>query len=156
PGGILKNITVPVKKGILLEHVQAFRQTVVRRPRPDYLSHAQQLYNWLIRPLDPDLNAAQVTILVFVPHGLLRTIPLAALHDGAQFLISKYAVAVTPGLTLTDPRPLPREGAKLLAAGLTDAVQGFPPLPYVATELQNIHQLYGTNPLLNQEFQETN
>lgn len=156
PGGFLKSVTVAVKKSALLEQVQAFRRTVVRRPRPDYLPHAQQLYNWLIRPLEPNFDAAHVTTLVFIPHGLLRTIPPAALHDGTHFLISKYAVAVTPGLTLTDPRPLPREGAKLLAAGLTDAVQGFPPLPNVGNELQNLRQLYGIHPLLNQEFLETN
>jgi CHAT domain-containing protein len=67
-------------------------------------------------------------------------------------LIQKYALAITPGLSLTDPRPLP-QSARVLAAGLTQAVQGFSPLPYVETELQAIANFYQRDLLLNQEFQ---
>jgi CHAT domain-containing protein len=77
---------------------------------------------------------------------------MAALHDGEQFLIQKYALAITPGLNLTDPRPLPQP-ARVLAAGLTQSVQGFSSLPYVKTELQAIANLYKSNLLLNQDFQ---
>src|SRR5262249_43245440 len=87
-----------------------------------------------------------------VPDGILRSIPLAALHDGKQFLITKYAVATTPSLSLTDPRPIPREKVMVLAVGLTETVQGFPPLPSVSTELREIQALYRTQVLLNQEF----
>jgi CHAT domain-containing protein len=79
-------------------------------------------------------------------------IPMAALHDGTQFLISKYAVATTPGLDLTDPRPLRREDTKMLAAGLTESVQGFSALPHVASELQAVQHLYGGRLLLNNSF----
>jgi CHAT domain-containing protein len=97
---------------------------------------------------------ASITVdnLVFVPDGPLRTIPMAALHDGKQFLISKYAVAITPGLDLTDPRAMKRENIKVLAVGLTESVQGFSPLPNVAAELQSIQALYGGDLLLNQNF----
>jgi CHAT domain-containing protein len=128
------------------------RHLLEKRITREYLPHAQRLYDWLIRPLEPALAAAAVDTLVFVPDGPLRTIPMAALHDGAQFLISKYAVATTPGLDLTDPRPLPREDTRVLAAGLTQAVRGFPALPYVSTELQAIQRLYGGTPLLNERF----
>jgi CHAT domain-containing protein len=77
---------------------------------------------------------------------------MAALHDGKQFLISKYAVATTPGLNLTDPRPINRERVKVLSSGLTESVQGFPPLPHVSTELRTIRTLYRGNQLLNREF----
>jgi len=90
--------------------------------------------------------------LVFVPDGPLRTIPMAALHDGNQFLINRYPIAITPSLNLTDPRPLKREGAKVLLLGLTQAVQGFSGLPYVADELKSIRELYGGELLLNDEF----
>ncbi len=77
---------------------------------------------------------------------------MAALHDGQQFLTAKYAIATTPGLNLTDPKPLQRERIKVLSAGLTEAVQGFPPLPFVTTELEALETLYGSDPLLNREF----
>ena len=98
------------------------------------------------------MASTTIDILVFVPDGPLRTIPMAALHDGQQFLISKYAIATTPGLKLTDPRPLPRGNARMLALGLSEAVQGFPALPYVAAELATLQRLYSAEVLLNQRF----
>ena len=77
---------------------------------------------------------------------------MAALHDGTQFLIKKYAVATTPGVTLTDPRPLDRKGIKLLSVGITEAVQDFPALPHVSREIETIHRLYGGTSLLNKQF----
>jgi len=114
--------------------------------------HAQQLYTWLIQPLEADFKAAGIDTLVFVPDGPLRTIPMAALHDGKQFLISKYAMAITPGLNLTDPRPIKREGAKVLAVGVTEAVQGFPPLPNVAAELEALRTIFPGTTLVDREF----
>jgi CHAT domain-containing protein len=81
---------------------------------------------------------------------------MAALHDGKQFLINKYAIAITPGLNLTDPRPVKRENVKVLSAGLTDSVQGFPPLPNISNELRAIQGLYGGTPLLNRNFLNSN
>ena len=56
---------------------------------------------------------------------------MAALHDGTQFLVKKYAVAVTPGLTLTDPRPLQQKKVEVLSVGLSEAIADFPALPNV-------------------------
>jgi CHAT domain-containing protein len=77
---------------------------------------------------------------------------MAALHDGAGFLIQRYAVATTPGLTLTDPRPLKRETVRALSIGLAEAVQGFSALPHVAEEVRAVNRLYGGDLLLNQDF----
>ena len=152
PSG-LKRFTVPVGSAALTQEVREFRLKLEKRTTHDYLAPAQRLYDWLIRPLEPDLAAAAVNTLVFVPDGPLRTIPMAALHDGKKFLISKYAVATTPGLNLTDPRPIKRENITLLSAGLTESVQGFPPLPNVSGELKAIQGLYGGDILLNKDFQ---
>src|SRR4029079_16301776 len=84
--------------------------------------------------------------------GALRTIPLAALHDGQQFLVARYALATTPGLPLTDPRPPPRGNAKVLVNGLTQGVQGFAPLSYVGQELDAIHSVYGGRELRDGNF----
>lgn len=151
PSGLTR-ISVPVNDATLTQEVRAFRQKLEKRTGHDYLSHAQRLYDWLIRPLEPDLTAAAINTLVFVPDGPLRTIPMAALHDGKEFLISKYAVATTPGINLTDPRPLKREAIRLLSGGLTESVQGFPSLPNVSGELEAIRKLYGGDLLLDQDF----
>jgi len=151
PSG-LQRFIVPVSNDRLTEEIRAFRHKLEKSTTREYLPHAQQLYTWLIRPVEPSLSQFSINTLVFVPDGALRTIPMAALHDGERFLISKYAVATTPSLTLTDPRPLRRETITAFSAGLTEAVQGFPPLTHVSEELQTIKRLYGGTLLLNREF----
>jgi CHAT domain-containing protein len=104
------------------------------------------------KPLQADLSASCIRTLVFVPDGALRLLPWAALHDGQQFLIEKYALAITSSLTLTEPRPLARDGVRVLAAGMGGAVEDFPPLPCVQEELRGIQRLYGGTLLLDQDF----
>lgn len=89
---------------------------------------------------------------MFVLDGSLRNIPMAALYDGEQYLIEKYAVALTPGLRLLPPKPLEREQMKALTAGLTEARQGFAALSHVALELNQIKSEVPSTVLLNQQF----
>ncbi len=110
----------------------------------DYLAPAQKLYNWLIRPIEADLQARNITTLVFVMDGALRVIPPAAFHDGKQFLVEKYASASVPTLRLSNLEPRNRENNRILAMGLTDAVEGFTALPGVEIEVNTIT----TNPVL--------
>ena len=154
PSG-LKRIAVPVPADQITKEIRTFRRLVEKRTTRQYLPHAQRLYDWLIRPLEPEFARHHITTLVFVPDSALRTIPLAALHDGSSFLMAKFAIAMTPGLTLTDPRPMNREHLKFLTAGLTTSVQGFPALPYVADEISSITQLYKSDQLINHAFQTT-
>lgn len=151
PSGF-QRISVEVTADRLTQEIRAFRRLVEKRTTREYLPHAQQLYDWLIRPLEADLSRHQITTLVFVPDSALRTIPLAALHDGASFVIKKFSLAMTPGITLTDPRPLNRSTLRFLTAGLTQSVQGFPPLPYVAEEMASIEHYYKVDQLLNDAF----
>lgn len=148
----LKRFPVAVPAAALTGEVRAFRRMLEKRTTREYLPHAQRLYDWLIRPLEEDLGKLAVDTLVFVPDGSLRTVPMAALHDGERFLIARYAVATSPGLDLTDPQPINRAKVLLLSSGLTKAVQGFPPLPHVAEEISHIHSLFGGEQLLDNEF----
>jgi len=148
----LKRRSVPVTASALTTEIRSFRRMLEKRTTREYLPHAQQLYDWLLRPLADDLRRLHVDTLVFVPDGPLRTIPMSALHDGKQFLIAQYAVAMTPGLDLTDPQPINRASAQLLSSGLTKAVQGFPPLPHVAEEMESIHSLFKGAQLLDNNF----
>ena len=152
----LKEVSVPVGAETLTKEVREFRRKLEKRTTREYLPHAQKLYDWLIRPIEADLTASPIDTLIFVPDGALRTIPMAALHDGKQFLIAKYAVGITPSLNLTDPRPLKRENMKVLAVGVTEAVQGFPALPNVSRELHELHTLLGSKNLLDRQFLASN
>ena len=152
PSG-LRRFTVPVGEPALTQEVRQLRRMLERRTTRQYLRPAQQLYDWLVRPLEAELAAAKIDSLVFVPDGALRTIPMGALHDGRRFLVEKYALAITPGLKLTDPRPLDRKNPRMLAVGVTESVHGFPPLPEVEAELVALREVFkGGTTLLNAKF----
>jgi CHAT domain-containing protein len=112
------------------------------------------LYDWLIRPLEPALSGREVRALVFVPGGALRTVPMAALRDreSGEFLIEKYPLAIAPGLTLTEPRPIDRERVQLLAAGITEPVQGFPGLENVGREIEAVGAVFPGRRLVDADF----
>ncbi len=148
----LKRVSVPVTAEALTRVVRQFRLALEKRTTWDFLPQARQLYRWLIAPLEPDLASLGIDTLVFVPDGPLRTIPMAALHDGKRFLVERFALGITPGLNLTDPRPIDRERLKVLALGVTEPVQGFPSLPNVAVELEALRTLFGSTTLLNDAF----
>jgi CHAT domain-containing protein/Flp pilus assembly protein TadD len=151
-GQELHRYAVAVGGAQLTNEVRAFRRTVQDRRSSNYLPHAKQLYTWLIAPVQGELASRNIQTLVFVPDGPLRTIPIAALHDGQHFAIEKYAIAVTPSMELTDTRPIDRRHFNLLSLGLTESVQGFPALPNVAEEVDTLKILYGGKLLLNGEF----
>lgn len=120
------------------------------------LTLSEQVYDWLIRPAELQLAENSLNTLVFVLDGMLRNLPMAALYDGQKYLVEKYRIALTPGLQLLEPSPLQPEKLKILAGGLTAARQGFPALPGVESELQEIsHKIQGEN-LLDQEFTKVN
>lgn len=140
------------------------RQTVLRfgqdlrlRTTRAYRRSAQTLYDWLVRPYAAKLAEAGIDTLVIVPDGVLRTIPLAALHDGKHFLIERYAVAVTPSLSLVDPKPLDLRRSRLLLAGLSEPREvagiAFGELEFVPAELAEVRARYGGELLLNDDFQ---
>lgn len=154
-GNRIQRVSVPKSSRALIQEIHAFRSLLEKRTTHQYLPYAQALYDVLIRPLDPLLKAMRIDTLVFVPDGALRTIPMGPLHDGTHFLIERFAIAMTPGLTLTDPQPLNRKDLRLLSAGLTQGVQGFPPLPNVEKEVKALQVLYGGQVLLDQRFKVT-
>ncbi len=117
---------------------------------------SQEVYNWIIKPAEKDLEQSQVKNLVFVLDGSLWNIPMAALFDGKHYLVEKYSVALSPGLQLVKPPKTEQNRFAALAAGLTEARFGFSPLPNVETELQEIKSILSSKQLINQAFTDSN
>jgi len=153
--GKLASYTAPVDRETLTAEVLAFRRALPRQATREYLRHAQQLYEWIIRPIEPALAELSPQTVVFVPDGPMRTIPFSALYDAntRKFLIETYPIAIVPSLTLTDPRPLPRGGIQMLAAGISESVDGFPPLEFVEAEIASLREEYPGRTLLNEQFE---
>jgi CHAT domain-containing protein len=130
---------------------------------PDRMLEVQKLsaeiYDWLIKPFTADLNQQPPKTLVFVLDNILQTIPMSALYDGKQYLIEKYAIALTPGLRLLNPQPT-SEQPVVLAGGVSQplevANQRFSALSYVTKELNIFTSSNNNQVLLNQQFTATN
>ncbi len=148
----LKRFQAEVGAEALTTEVRQFRRNLETRTSYSYLTQAQKLYDWLIRPIRPFLVENGIDTLVMVPDGAMRTIPFATLHDGENFLIQEFAVAVAPGLSMIDPKPLARGKVRMLLNGLSESVQGYAPLSFVTGELQSIEKTYSSEKLLNERF----
>lgn len=151
--GGLNLYTVPIGREELDEQVHRLRRSLPDRTFRGYRRSAQSLYEVLIRPIEDELVGANV--LVVVPSGRLRQIPFAALYDERknEYLIEKIAVASTPGLTLTDPRPFPAKLVQALAAGLSESVQGYVALENVAAEIGTVSRTFPSIVLMNRDFE---
>ena len=102
-----------------------------------YLQPAQQLYQWIMAPLAQALEDADIDIVIFCMGEGLRTVPLAALHDGQQFIVEKYAIAQIPGFSLFDARHRSLKNDQVLAMGASEFERQIP-LPGVPVELDTI------------------
>ena len=126
----------------------------------EVLPSAQQIYDWLVRPAQSELEHQGIKTLVFVLDGFLRRLPMAVLHDGKQFLIERYNIALTPGLQLLESGsaseasllPLFPTQFRVLVGGVAQARQGFPALPGVEKEIEDIAAITSAEVLLNQDF----
>ena len=141
PNQPLKHYSSSVTKAEFEATLRAYRQTLVIRSRRSFYKPSQQLYEWLIQPMAQDLQQSRVSTLVFVPDSALNNVPMAALHDGQQFLLESYNIAITPSLKLLGPAPLSTNGLSSLAAGISQANGGFQPLQYVRNELASIKEI---------------
>lgn len=144
-----------ISQEIVLETVKQLQQEL-SDPRnvnkENYLKSAQQIYKWFLAPLEDALQANKIEILVFEMDSKLRTIPIAALHDGQQFLIEKYAVALVPTFGLTDTRYFDMRQSSILTMGASE-FSNQKPLPAVPIELQNAVSKFPQGViLLNQDF----
>ncbi|MEH2258242.1 CHAT domain-containing protein [Nostoc sp.] len=156
--------TTKVPKDVLENVVEQLRKDLpIASREPDVKQHSQQLYDWLIKPIESDLRNADITSLVFVLDGSLRNIPMAILYDRQQqkYLIEKYAISLMPGLQLLDPKPLHNVRLNALIAGVEQErlIEGksFPELSNVTQELKLVQsEVKSSKELLNQEFTKAN
>lgn len=154
--GEIIQATTPVDSKKITETINNFRSRLEDPGNDYYQKDAEKLYAWLISPIEKYLLEKQIKIMVIIPDGPIRNIPMAALNDGRSFLIEKYSIVTTPGLTLTDPNALAKNRIKLLMAGLTESVQGFTALPSVALETDYIKNNFEGEILQNRTFTSSN
>jgi CHAT domain-containing protein len=119
----------------------------------EYLPPAQQIDRWLIQPVAAELKANKIDTILFCLGAGLRGLPLAALHDGRQFLVERYNLAIIPAFNLVDRQLTALPGNQVLAMGAATFTNNTN-LPAVPLELETITQkeLWSGKVLLNQQF----
>ncbi|MEQ9355357.1 CHAT domain-containing protein [Coleofasciculus chthonoplastes] len=139
----------------VLAEAQKLRRAItnpITRSTNRYLAPAQQLYQWIIAPIEDQLQTQGIQNLSFIMDGGLRSIPLLALHDGEQFLIEKYSAGLMPSISLTDTRYRDINDFQVLAMGASEFTDANP-LKAVPVELATITQkLWQGESFLNQDF----
>ena len=155
PDGTLRHYDTALPEVEVDRLVDEMRQSLNPAfPNQLRLQLSQQLYDWLLRPIEAELAANAIETLVFIPDGRFRNIPLAALHDGDRYTIEKYAIAISPGLQLLEPRAIDLDRLAIFTGGLTEARQGFSALPAVEFEVSQIAAKATSEIVLNREFTE--
>ncbi|MEQ9239117.1 CHAT domain-containing protein, partial [Coleofasciculus sp. E2-BRE-01] len=137
----------------VLKTTQQLRRAVtdIRIPRP-YLPVAQQLYQWLVAPVESELETQEINTIAFLVDSGLRSLPMAVLHDGNEFILEKYNINLMPSISLTDTRYVDMRNLDVLAMGASEFTDQNP-LPAVPVELSTIaDQLWQGQSFLNSTF----
>jgi CHAT domain-containing protein len=155
PSGVPIHKSIPAARRETLMQVVAYFRSELLSPSKinsqKYLPASQQLYQWIIAPLEADLKAQGIDTLVFSMDAGLRTLPLAALHDGSQFLVEKYSIGLIPSVNLTDTNYESAKNAEVLGMGASQFTNN-QPLLAVPAELNAIASEWEGKSFLNQTF----
>ncbi|MCL1466079.1 CHAT domain-containing protein [Argonema galeatum] len=168
PNKPLRHNVTRIRESEVEETVKQLRKYLKEPDRTKKVKElSERVYDWLIAPFETDLEIkiepekSLIKTLVFVLDGELRNIPMSALYDSEKYLIERYAIALTSGLQLLDPKPIPQGQIDALIAGATNAPsfekEGFGSLPNVREELDEVaKQLRSSRELTNEKFLKTN
>jgi CHAT domain-containing protein len=123
---------------------------------------ARELYNWLIKPIENDLAQAEANTIIYAPDGQLRYIPLAALHDGKQWLVQRFNINNITAASLIDFNPQSLDEPHIFAGAFTTGRYSFQVgmhkfnfagLPFAGKEVTEIAALIpNTTKLLDSGF----
>ncbi len=127
-----------VPLSLLIKTAKTLQENINSPLDKNYLKSSQQLHKWIIEPIEKEfLQGRKIDTLLFCVGAGLRGLPLAALHDGEQFLIEKYSLSHIPAFNLINTEYRPMKSGQILAMGASE-FQNQNPLPAVPVELANI------------------
>ena len=157
PNGKKAVNAINIPQAQLARLIQEWRFNLVTLEHGNYLPLSQELYRLFFNSdLESELAKINPSNLIFINDGLLRNVPMAALHDGQQFLVQKYALSTSLGLNL-QLKESTSVKRKVLAFGLSSKTDNFPPLPYVKDELKQIKLITNKNKqFFNEKFTANN
>jgi CHAT domain-containing protein len=157
PGQPLRYSSQKVSQQNIEETITKMRKRIeidefTPRQEQAFKQQSKQLHDLLIAPITTDLQKSKTKTLVFILDGVLRNLPMSVLYDGKQYLVEQYNLALTPGLQLVPPDDGERDRPQAFIGGISEARQGFEPLPGVKAEIDAIGKIMPTERLLNEQF----
>ena len=129
--------SAPVGSAELERKVLAFRDVLVN-PKLDPVPLGRELYDVVVRPAASDPALAGATTLLWSFDGVLRYVPVSALHDGTGYLVERYRSALFNRESISNLIDQPSGKFEGVGFGVARQVGSFKPLPAVADELQAI------------------
>ncbi len=134
---VQKAYEYPIKAATLNRKVLDFR-AALQNPKLDPLPLAQELYKIVVAPLAKDLDAAKAETLMWSLDGVLRYVPIAALHDGKQYLVERFRNVVFTNESKARLKDEVSKNWRALGLGVTKAHGQDSALPAVADEMRGI------------------
>ncbi len=156
PNGKLRKYAVNISQKQLNDLITQWRFDLENKENDNYLALSQQLYKLIFSSeIKSYLKTSEIEKLIFVNDGILRNVPMAALHDGENFLVEDYAITNSLGLNIQAKDSNPKI-EKVTAFGLTIGINQFPPLPYIEQEIKQLAEIVEQEEFLNDEFTKSN
>lgn len=151
----LKHHSSPVTSSEIDDRTEELSE-IIQLPRTmpkDVEPKTHKIYQWIIEPFENELDIhssrddSLIKNLVFILDGSLRNIPASLIFGEDQYLVERYAIAVTPGLQLLESQTtnLTIDNAQALLTGITESPsfenEQMGSLPNVRNELQALGQI---------------
>ena len=129
--------SVSIKRKDLNKRISALLSSL-KDPKADSKQNAQALYEVLISPIEKDLQASGTKTLMLSLDDRLRYIPFSALHDGHDYLVTRYSFPLYSAITHNRIASQSQANWNFAGLGVTKPWGDYPPLPEVKTELNGI------------------
>ena len=113
-----------------------------KKNREQFLKTTRDFYRILLRPVEAGIRTDR---LIIVPHGALHKVPFAALNDGRQFMVDRYAISVVPSSSVIEyvVRKRNKDRGRFLA--FANPETDYVPLGFAEIEVANIKRLFPEN-----------
>jgi CHAT domain-containing protein len=113
-----------------------------KKNREQFLKATRDFYRSLLMPVEDGIRTDR---LIIVPHGALHKVPFAALNDGKQFKVDRYAISVVPSSSVIEyvVKKRNKDLGRFLA--FANPETDYVPLGFAEIEVANIKKLFPKN-----------
>ncbi|MDJ0719296.1 MAG: CHAT domain-containing protein [Prochloraceae cyanobacterium] len=153
PNGQLLHHRVPISESELRKMAVDWYQKLKKGESWQLGVLSQKLYKMIILPFEVELQQIKPNTIIFVHDGILRNIPMAALNDGKQFLVEKWASVSSLGLNFVSTANSKKVSKpKAAVFGLGIQRRGWNALSQVLKEVGDVIEIIDGRKFLDREF----